>query len=85
MARNLQEVENRKFGTIQANIEAKRNAKIQASRENMEGQIRSIQGNIKTLAGIVPPIPVFVMGILIFMRRRRREKEGAAAARRLRN
>ena len=84
MARNLQESETRKFDASKAAIEADRDAKVERSKEDMESQVRRIQSGIKTLAGLLPPIPVFAMGIYIFMRRQRREREGTAAARRLR-
>jgi gliding motility-associated transport system permease protein/gliding motility-associatede transport system auxiliary component len=84
MARNLQEAESRRFDADKANIESQRDLKIERSKEDMESQVRRIQSGIKTLAGLLPPIPVFVMGIFIFVRRRRRENEGAAAVRRLR-
>ncbi len=85
MARNLQEAESRRFDAAKATIEAARDSRIDASKEEMESQVRKIQSSIKTLAGLLPPIPVFVLGTLVFMRRQRREREGTTAARRLRD
>ncbi len=85
MVRNLEEVENRRFETLQTNIEAEKEARIQDSKEMMESQILLIQNTIKNLAALLPPVPVFLLGVFIFVRRRRRENEAAAAARRLRN
>ncbi len=84
MARNIQEVESRKLEVLKANIEAEKEAKVNASRENLESQLRRIQSNIKAFAVVLPPIPVLVLGILIFVRRQRREREGESAARLLR-
>jgi gliding motility-associated transport system permease protein/gliding motility-associatede transport system auxiliary component len=85
MARNIDEVEKRKFDVLAANIQQAEQAKIQGIRENMESQVQRIQGTIRTIAVAAPPLPVLAMGILIFIRRRRREREGAAAVRRLRD
>ena len=85
MARNIDEVERRKFDVLAANIRQAEQAKIQGIRENMESQVQRIQGTIRAIAVAAPPLPVFALGILIFIRRRRREREGAAAVRRLRD
>ncbi|MCB0517173.1 MAG: Gldg family protein, partial [Bacteroidetes bacterium] len=83
MAQNIQEVEQRRFDALKTNIEAEKEAKIAASKAEMESKIRNIQNGIKTMAVLIPPIPVLVIGIMIFIRRRRRESDSISASRRV--
>jgi hypothetical protein len=50
----------------------------------MEAEVRRIRTNIRTLAVLLPPLPVLIAGAVIFLRRTRREREGARALGRLR-
>ena len=84
MARNAEEVENRRLTVLSANIQTEKETKNRASLERMETQVRGIQSTIKTFAILLPPVPVFALGVWTVVRRQRREREGAVAARRLR-
>jgi ABC-2 type transport system permease protein len=84
MVNNLEATENRRLQVLGANIEQERNAKLQASRETVEAQIRRIRGTIRLIAVLAPPVPVFLLGVTVFLRRQRREREGARALHRLR-
>ena len=84
MVRNVEAVEKRKLEVLSANIELAEQAKIQTIRENMEAQVQGIRDAIRTAAVVVPPLPIFALGIFTFVRRQRREREGAAAVGRLR-
>ncbi len=81
MTKNLQEVETRRFEGIKKGIESRKEATMADGREEMEMAIKAIQSGIKTLAVLLPPVPVFIMGVVIFIRRRRRENVTAQASR----
>jgi ABC-2 type transport system permease protein len=85
MARNLEEAENRQLRVLESSITDATSARIRASRETMESQIRGIRTRIRTLAVLLPPLPVLLAGMVLFVRRTRREREGARAAGRARD
>ncbi|HEV8317003.1 MAG TPA: Gldg family protein [Vicinamibacterales bacterium] len=85
MTRNVQAAEERRLRVLESNIATEKEAKVQASRETMEAEIRRIRGTIRLIAVLLPPVPVVLLGLVIFARRTRREREGARAAGRLRN
>lgn len=83
MVRNLEEAENRQLRVLETSIALTKDARISASREAMGAAIRTIRTRIKTLAVLLPPVPVLLAGVAIFVRRIRRERESARAMQRL--
>lgn len=73
MTRNLKETEDRRFRVLAANIQAEKNRRVLKSRETMESDTRRIRGVIRVVSVLAPPIPVLVVGIVIFYERRKRE------------
>jgi ABC-2 type transport system permease protein len=82
MVRNQEEAESRQLRVLETNIAEARDAKIRASREAMETQIRRIRSGIRAVAVLGPPVPVLLAGVAIFVRRRRREHETGRTLRR---
>jgi ABC-2 type transport system permease protein len=78
MINNLQNVENRRLQVARKNIEDEKQRQIERSRADMESSIRGIQNTIKLLAVVLPPIPAFVLFVLVSLRRLRREKIGVS-------
>jgi ABC-2 type transport system permease protein len=78
MINNLQNVENRRLQVARKNIEDEKERHIERSRADMEASIRGIQNTIKVLAVALPPIPAFVLFVLVALRRLRREKIGVS-------
>ncbi|MGH9674926.1 MAG: Gldg family protein, partial [Bryobacteraceae bacterium] len=74
MISNLQTAENRRLQVARANIEDERQRQIENARATMEDSVRSIQGAIKLLAVTLPPIPAFVLFILVSVRKVTRER-----------
>jgi ABC-2 type transport system permease protein len=85
MLQNLQESESRQIDVLQNNIEDGKNAKIRASREVMEIAVGRIRSRIRVSAVLLPPLPVFIAGIAVFLRRLRREHAGARLTGRIRD
>lgn len=84
MVRNLEETETRQLRVLETNIAQARDTKIRATREAMELQIRNIRTRIRTFAVLLPPLPVLIAGLVLFVRRTRREREGARLMGRMR-
>jgi ABC-2 type transport system permease protein len=81
MIANLQSAENRRLAVARANIEDEKQRQIESSRAEMENSIRGIQNTIKLLAVALPPVPAFVVFLMVSIRRLRRERAGVPADR----
>jgi gliding motility-associated transport system permease protein/gliding motility-associatede transport system auxiliary component len=76
MIANLQAAENRRLQVARTNIEDEKQRQIDDSRAEMENSIRGIQNTIKLLAVALPPIPAFIVFLIVSVRRLRRERLG---------
>jgi ABC-2 type transport system permease protein len=81
MISNLEAVENRRLTVARSNIEDEKQRQIENSRAEMENSVRGIQNTIKLLAVALPPVPAFVLFVLVSIRRLRRERIGVPSDR----
>jgi len=81
MINNLQTAETRRLQVARANIEEERGRQIEDARAVMESSVRGIQNTIKLLAVSLPPIPAFVLFVLISLRKLRRERSRISSER----
>ncbi len=78
MIANQQQIENRRLAVARTNIEDVKQRQIERSRADVESSIRGIQSTIKLLAVVLPPIPAFVLFLVVSVRRLRRETIGVS-------
>jgi len=76
MIANLKTAENRRLDVARANIDDEKQRQIEDSRAEMENSIRGIQNTIKLMAVALPPIPAFIVFLIVSVRRLRRERIG---------
>ncbi len=84
MISNVEAAENRRLQVARANIEDERQKQLEDARASMESSIRGIQNTIKLLAVTLPPIPAFVLFVLMSIRKLARERARIATDRLLR-
>jgi ABC-2 type transport system permease protein len=74
MINNVQNAENRRLQVARANIDDERQRQMESARGAMESSVRGIQNTIKILAVTVPPIPAFILFLVMSVRRLARER-----------
>jgi ABC-2 type transport system permease protein len=78
MLLSTQNLENRRLAVSRATIEAERDRAKEASRAVREQRVRGIQGRIKALAILLPPLPALLLAGWVYAVRRGRENRGAS-------
>lgn len=74
MISNLQTAENRRLQVARQNIQDERERQVEDARAGMEASVRQIQNTIKILAVGLPPVPAFLLFLLMSVRKLRRER-----------
>lgn len=74
MIQNLRVAEERRLQVARANVEDERDRQIENARVSMEASVRQIENAIKLLAVGLPPIPAFLVFILVSLRKLKRER-----------
>lgn len=81
MIANVQSVESRRLAVTRTTIDDEKQRQIESARADMENAIRGIQNTIKLMAVLLPPIPAFLVFLLVSLKRLRRERAGISADR----
>jgi len=84
MIANLRAAEERRLEVARTNIYDQRDREIEDARIEMEASIRRIQNTVKLLAVGLPPVPAFVVLVLVSIRRLRLEQMRISAERMVR-
>lgn len=79
--RILQDAKQREFDLAKTRIEAEKRDEIRQVEDRLQSEIGGVQTRVQLLAVVLPPIPVFIVGILVFFARVSREKEGVEPSR----
>ncbi|MCC7236268.1 MAG: Gldg family protein [Bryobacterales bacterium] len=74
MISNLQTAETRRLQVARQNIQDERERQMEDARVGMESSVRRIQNTIKLLAVGLPPVPAFLLFLLMSLRKLRRER-----------
>ncbi len=74
----VEDVETRKLEVARTKIEDEKTARIERSKVETAQAVKAIEARIKILAAVLPPIPVILIGLFVFLARRRRESGGVA-------